>query len=231
MIGLVVAARLFDDTLKKKRRFATTRVGRSPGFDARCHHTRAARARVSSSRVAGARDASSPLPLATCVSRRSPSCASATAATLPRATQTLDRRNLTNRRRAPRPSSSPTVHTLTVHSPFVQGAFIAYAYANVVLTPAALAVWVPVAYYGGVQLHGRHGVRAREAVSGSSGGAVCVIIGSGKRSWFKPRIVYDDEKALKAAETRGLKPTRWAASGASSRVSHTAWFRSTTACS
>lgn len=113
-----------------------------------------------------------------------------------------------NRRRAPRPSSSPTVHTLTVHSPFVQGAFIAYAYANASsLTPAALAVWVPVAYYLVFSyMDGTEYELGKPWERFQRWRRLHVIIGSGKRSWFKPRIVYDDEKALKAAETRGLKP-------------------------
>ena len=75
------------------------------------------------------------------------------------------------------------------------------------LTPAAFALWVPVAYYVVFSyMDGTEYELGKPWERFQRWRRLHVIIGTGERSWFKPRIVYDDEEALKAAETRGLKP-------------------------
>ena len=75
------------------------------------------------------------------------------------------------------------------------------------MTPVALALWVPVAYYVVFSyMDGTEYELGKPWEWFQRWRRLHVIIGAGERSWFKPRIVYDDEKALKAAETRGLIP-------------------------
>lgn len=84
---------------------------------------------------------------------------------------------------------------------------LAYTYANInSLPPTTLTCCAPLLYYVVFSyMDGTEYGLGKPWEWFQRWRRLHVLIGVGKRSWFKPQIIYDDEKQLKACEMKGLK--------------------------